>query len=247
MLKILLVEDELIIAEDITNMLKKMGYEVLGTVMDFEEAIENLEIGKARNRPPDLILLNMNLGGKKDGIHLAEEINKKFDIPFIFTTTYVDGATIERSKKTHPINYLVKPFKQEQLYTAIEMARFNLALKEAKQEKNEISEGLFIKDAFFIKEKFSYTKLPITDMLWLKAEGNYLEIHLVDRKELIRASLCTFLEKINRNNFFRTHKSYAVNLDYLTRFDPNTVSILETQIPISKTYADNLLKRLKVI
>lgn len=249
MLKILLVEDELIIAEDMTNMLERMGYEVVGSAMDFEEAVEILETIIAENNTPDLILLDINLGGKRDGIDLAEEINKIFEIPFIFTTSHTDGATIERAKKVNPINYLVKPFKQEQLYTSIEIAMFNLSKKEekVKQEEEEMSEGLFIKDALFIKDKYRYTKLNIADMLWIKAEGNYLEIHLSERKELIRASLSSFLEKINRNNFFRTHKSYAVNLDYLTKFDPTNVTILETEIPISKAFADELLKRLEVI
>jgi DNA-binding LytR/AlgR family response regulator len=189
------------------------------------------------------------LRGKLDGIDLATEINKRFDIPIIFTTTDTDVATIERAKKVNPINYLVKPLRPEQLYIAIEIAMVNLAKKEGKikQDLEEISEGLFIKDALFIKEKFRYTKMHISEMLWIKVEGNYLEIQLADRKELIRASLSTFLEKLNRSNFFRTHKSYAVNLDYLTKFDPKSVTILHTTIPISKPFADALLKRLEVI
>ena len=84
-------------------------------------------------------------------------------------------------------------------------------------------------------------------MLWIKTQGNYLEICLSDRREVIRDTMTAFLEKLDRKNFFRTHKSYAVNLDYLTKFEPTTVTILETKIPISKTYADELLKRMDVI
>lgn len=246
MIKILIVEDELIIAEDLSNSLRKMGYEVIGIAMDFEEAIEIIE-----KNTPDLLLLDINLGSSKDGIQLAEELNKKYQIAIIFTTSYADSATLERAKKTNPINYLVKPFLQEQLFTAIEIAMYNLANKPEKViaeiEEDSINEGLIIKDALFLKEKFRYTKLPIADILWIKAEGNYLEIHLADKKELIRASLSAFLEKINRKNFFRTHKSYAVNLYYLTKFEPTIVTILNTEIPISKVYSDELLKRLEVI
>ncbi|MFT7436486.1 MAG: DNA-binding LytR/AlgR family response regulator, partial [Psychromonas sp.] len=185
MLKILLVEDELIIAADMEDMLSEMGYEVLDTAMDFEEAIKILQ-----NETPDLILLDVNLGGKKDGIDLAEEINKTFQIPFIFTTSYSDGPTIERAKKVNPINYLVKPFKREQLFTTIEMAMLNLANTPKKEEEGE--EQLIIKDALFIKEKYRYTKLPLDDILWLKSEGNYVEIHLAEKKELIRMSLSHF-------------------------------------------------------
>lgn len=246
MIKILIVEDELIIAEDLANSLRKMNYEVIGIAMDFEEAIEIIA-----SNTPDLMLLDINLGSDKDGIQLAEELNKKYQIAIIFTTSYADSATLERAKKVNPINYLVKPFQQEQLFTAIEIAMYNLANKPDKVvseiEEDSINEGLIIKDALFLKEKFRYTKLPIAEILWIKAEGNYLEIHLAERKELIRASLSAFLEKINRKNFFRTHKSYAVNLDYLTKFEPTTVTILNTEIPISKNYSDELLKRLEVI
>ncbi|MFT7249488.1 MAG: DNA-binding LytR/AlgR family response regulator [Arcticibacterium sp.] len=240
MLKILLVEDELIIAADMEDMLSEMGYEVLDTAMDFEEAIKILQ-----NETPDLILLDVNLGGKKDGIDLAEEINKTFQIPFIFTTSYSDGPTIERAKKVNPINYLVKPFKREQLFTTIEMAMLNLANTPKKEEEGE--EQLIIKDALFIKEKYRYTKLPLDDILWLKSEGNYVEIHLAEKKELIRMSLSHFLEKVNRPNFFRTHKSYAVNLDYMTKFEPTAVTILESEIPITKSFAEALVKRIEVM
>jgi DNA-binding LytR/AlgR family response regulator len=238
MLKILLVEDELIIAEDMTNMLERIGYEVIGSAIDFDEAVEILETEK-----PDLILLDINLSGKKDGIHLAEEINKRFDIPFIFTTSHTDGTTIERAKKTQPINYLVKPFKQAQLYTAIEIAMLNLDKKEnTSKTTTEETENLVIKDALFIKDKYSYIKLPLSEILWMKAENNYVEIHTTQKKELVRANLGHFLEKINKKNFFRTHKSFAVNLDYMTRFDSSSVHVLNIEVPMTKNYADELMK-----
>jgi DNA-binding LytR/AlgR family response regulator len=262
MLKILIVEDELIIAEDMQNMLTKMGYEVVGNAMDAEEALEILA-----TETPDLMLLDINLGGKKDGIDLANEINEKYQVPFIFTTSHTDSATVQRAKITKPINYLVKPFKAEQLYTAIEIAMINLAKNEEPNLEKETpkidaisaplgvggpsfhenEEGLIIKDALFIKDKYRYTKLQLSDILWIKAEGNYLELHLAERKELIRNSLSSFLEKVNKPNFFRTNKSFAVNLDYLTSFEPTQVIILKTPIPIAKPNADELLKRLDVV
>ena len=236
MVKILLVEDEGIIAADMENMLTKMGYDVIETAMDFDEAIERLE-----EDTPDLILLDINLGGKKDGIDLAAYINEKYNIPFIFTTSYTDGPTIERAKKVNPVNFLVKPFKLEQLFTAIEIGLNNYAKKEEKSTDRSVeSDNLVIKDAIFIKDKYRYTKLPLSEILWMKAENNYIEIHLAERKELIRVNLGQFLEKINKKNFFRTHKSYAVNLDYLTRLEPTAVFILNTEIPITKVYAEQL-------
>ena len=244
MIKLLIVEDELIIAEDMSNTLEQMGYLVTGIAMDAGEAIACLETEK-----PDLILLDINLGGKIDGIDLAATINEKFDVPFIFTTSYADAVTVDRAKAVKPINYLVKPFKPEQLFTAIEIAMFNLAKNRDKQTAPDPDheDGLIIKDALFIKDKYRYTKLKLADILWIKAEGNYLEIHLAERKELIRTSLTAFLERLNQPNFYRTHKSYAVNLDYLSRVEPAAVYILKTEIPISKSYSEDLLKRLNVM
>jgi len=244
MIRILIVEDELIIAEDMKNMLSKMGYEIVGNAMDFDEAIEILTTEK-----PDLILLDVNLNGERDGIDLAEELNNSYSIPFIFTTSYSDSTTLDRAKKTNPINYLVKPFKQEQLYTAIEIALNRLDSQNSPEttKSNDANDALIIKDALFIKDKYRYTKLIISDILWIKSEGNYLEIHTKNKDEVIRASMTNFIERLDKNTFFRTHKSYLVNLDYLTKFETNTVYIGETKIPISKNYNDDLLRRLNII
>jgi DNA-binding LytR/AlgR family response regulator len=246
MIKILIVEDELIIAQDMIDILEKMGYEVMDNAMDAQETFEILE-----KNTPDLILLDINLSGRRDGIDIAKEINEKYKIPFIFTTSYTDGATIDRAKEVRPLNYLVKPFKPEQLYTAIEIAMNNLSKEQNKilpiAEEQSEEEGLVLKDALFIKDKYRYTKLMLNDILWIKADGNYLELHTSKKREVIRATLNNFLLKLQNSNFFRTHKSYAVNLDYLTSFEPTIVTILDTEIPITKQYSDELVKRLNVV
>ena len=70
---------------------------------------------------------------------------------------------------------------------------------------------------------------------------------MANKKELIRQSLTGFLDKLNRKNFFRTHKSFAINLDYLTKVEPTSVSILDTEIPLTKIYSEELMKRLEVM
>jgi DNA-binding LytR/AlgR family response regulator len=241
MVKILIVEDELIIAEDVKNMLTHMGYDVIDVAMDYEEAITILEAKK-----PDLILLDVNLNSHKDGIDLAELINEKHKIPFIFTTSYSDTLTLNRAKNTHPINYLVKPFKKEQLFSTIEMALYSLSQENGATTSTE-NDALIIKDALFIKDKFKYTKLNINDILWIKSDGNYLEIQTTKKEELIRATLTNFIERLNSDLFFRTHKSYIVNLDYLSKIETNYVTIVANKIPITKNYYDELVKKLNIV
>ncbi|MBS7787399.1 response regulator [Flavobacterium sp. CYK-55] len=243
MVKILIVEDELIIAEDVRSMLCKMGYEVLGVAMDYHEAIHLL-----KSTTPDLILLDVNLNGSLDGIDLAHEISKIYKIPFIYTTSYADTPTLERAKATHPINYLVKPFKQEQLLTTIEMALHQLAaLENASIVSEPKADSFIIKDALFIKDKFKYTKLNIHEILWIKSDGNYLEIKTLHKDELIRATLSNFIERLNSQVFFKTHKSYIVNLDYMTNLEHNFVTIQQTKIPIAKNYYDILVEKLNIV
>ena len=113
---ILVVEDELIVALEIKKTLIKLGYHVAGTEKDGQSAIET--VGKTR---PDLILMDIRLKGEMDGIEAAQRIRALYQTPVIFLTAHSDEDTLSRALKTHPCGYLVKPFRERELYQAIEM------------------------------------------------------------------------------------------------------------------------------
>lgn len=240
MIKILIVEDEVIISKDLSNMLIKMGYEVIGDALNYNEAINILE-----QDMPDLILIDINLNGPKDGIELAEKIKKDYQIPFIFTTSYADSNILDRAKKTKPINYLVKPFTTEQLFTTIELALFQI---NHLHDSNEVNESpIIIKGALFVKDKYRYSKVNVDDILWIKSDGNYLEIHTEKKCEIIRGTMDFITNSLDDKKFFRTHKSYIVNLDYISKIETNLVTVLSKDIPISKKYHEKLINKLKII
>jgi len=114
---IMVVEDEWIVADQICRDLKDFGYTVCEAVSTGDEAIK-----KAETERPDLILMDIILKGKMDGIEAAEQITSRFDIPVIYLTAYTDHGYIERAKQTRPFGYLVKPFIRKELHTNIEMA-----------------------------------------------------------------------------------------------------------------------------
>ena len=116
-IKILVVEDEVIVAADIAGRLKKLGYAVTATVSSGEEAIE-----KVAENPPDLVLMDIVLKGHMDGVTAAEKIRINTDIPTVFLTAYADDKTLQRAKLTNPFGYIVKPFQQNDLRVAIEIA-----------------------------------------------------------------------------------------------------------------------------
>jgi PAS domain S-box-containing protein len=115
--KILIVEDETIVAMDIERGLRALGYVVVGAAGQGESAIE-----LAQAERPDLILMDIRLKGPMDGIEAACEIRSRFSIPVIFLTAHADEATVERAKAAEPYGYLLKPFVDQELHTAIEIA-----------------------------------------------------------------------------------------------------------------------------
>ncbi len=118
--KILIVEDEVLIAEDLHDVLIDLGYDVAGICYDSESALDAIYRGR-----PDMVLLDINIRGTRDGIEVAEIINEKYQIPFVYLSSLSDRDTLSRAKVTRPRGYLVKPFKDRDLMTTIETAIFN--------------------------------------------------------------------------------------------------------------------------
>ena len=130
--KILIVEDEKIVAKDIHNRLRRFGYEVTAIVSTGEEAIQ-----KAIETKPDLALLDIRLHGETDGVVVAEQIRERLHIPVVYLTAYADAETLRRAKLTEPFGYLVKPFGERELYSTIEIALHRHAMERRLQESEQ--------------------------------------------------------------------------------------------------------------
>ncbi|MBW2636350.1 MAG: response regulator, partial [Deltaproteobacteria bacterium] len=115
--KIMVVEDEGIIAKDIRNTLKRLGYTVPVVLSTGEDAIK-----KTAETHPDLVLMDIVLEGDMDGVEAAEQIRNRFDIPVVYLTAYSDEKTLQRAKITEAYGYILKPFQERELHTTIEMA-----------------------------------------------------------------------------------------------------------------------------
>lgn len=123
-IRILIVEDEPIIAEDIASLVEKNDFVVSAIVYTKANALQELDTNL-----PDLVLLDINLNGEMDGLLIAEKINEQFNVPFIFITSYSDKSTLEKAKYTEPSGYIVKPFNEAGLYSTLEIALYNHAQK----------------------------------------------------------------------------------------------------------------------
>lgn len=234
--KVLIVEDEIIIADNIADTLEELGYEVLEPANTYTEAIELIEEEK-----PDIAILDIQLTGKKSGVDLAEKINNEYKFPFIFLSSNTDQLTLEEAKRVEPLAYLVKPFNKGELYTSIEVALYNYS----KQKEKALDESnLIIKEALFIKQDKTFLRLNFKNILFLKSDHIYINIHMTNGKvHTVRGSLNNYSEKLTRT-FFRTNRSYIVNLEHLSAIQVNTIEIDEESIPIGKKQKEDLLERL---
>lgn len=243
-IRILLVEDEYITLETLTTVLTQMNYHISGDAMSAAEAIKVLEKDET-----DLAILDISIRGDKDGVWLAQQINEKYNIPFIFLTAHGDPATLERAIETEPYGYLVKPFNKATVSTSIEVALKNFAKQHnptLPHEENETDNNfshVVIKDRIFIRDHYMFIKLRIDDILFVKSDKNYLEVHLLQKRHLVRGSLGDFSEYLPKEKFMRVHRSYVVNMEAIESFGAGFLNINNQEIPLGTAYKEELRKR----
>ncbi len=215
---ILIVEDESIIAEELKRIVMKLGYTVTAVVHRYEDAVESL-----RSNTPSLVLLDIGLDySDKDGIELAEHINEKYKIPFIYITANADSLTVNRAKVSKPHSYILKPFNEETIYANLEVA-----LYDKRQLKMVI-----------IKQGTKKIELDPSKILYVKADNIYIEIYLVNNKKyVIRSFLKKFhKEELPHNFFVQVHRSYLINRNFIQSYTNDYVMVGEEKIPVGSSY-----------
>ena len=242
-IRLLIVEDNVIIADDMQSMLEEIGYEIVDNVIVYEQAEEVL-----KTQQVDLVLIDIILASDKTGIDLGKHIRENYDIPFIFVTSNSDRATVENAKTVKPNGYLVKPFEQQDLYTSIEIALANFIYGTAtsKQDNTLNQEDVpmsnsVLKDSIFVKKQHLYYRIQFGDIQFIKADNVYLEVNTVDKKFLVRSPLKDYLEKLPKTKFYRAHKSYIVNVDHIDAINSKDIMINNNLIPISKDFKEFII------
>lgn len=247
LIKILILEDNVIIADDMQSMLEDIGYEIVANVVDFESATKALKENEV-----DLALVDIVLATEKTGIDFGKYIRENYNIPFIFVTSNSDKATVENAKSVHPSGYLVKPFEQQDLFTSIEIALSNfndevsatvqtdsVADKENKHLSNSV-----LRNSIFVKKNQHYYRIPFDDIQYVKADNVYLEVYTEDKNFLVRSALKDYLEKLPSRQFYRAHKSYIVNIDHIEAINTKDIMINGRNIPISKEFREFILSNM---
>ena len=233
--KILIVEDELIIAHGIKKALVANGYQVEGMMETSDETINFLEQSSV-----DLVLMDIHIKGNHDGINTAIIVQEKFFTPVIFLTALSDSQTLNRAKKAAPYGYIVKPFKEADLKSNIEIAlyKFQSEIEHRNEPEKEIH------TSFFAKKGKGYVKVNFTDVLWIEAMENYVMINTSSEKLIIYSTFKNVEQKLPANDFVRVHRSYIVRMDKIEAIEEGTVLLSGKSIPVGKSYRENFEKRI---
>lgn len=241
MIRILIVEDELIIANDLKDILESFDYHVVGIAKNYESAEKMLESEK-----PDIALLDIQIEGQKDGIELAQCIKNDYQIPFVFISSHTDKATLDRAKECQPNGFLVKPFEDDDVRVAVELALSNFS-KEQNLMSASPDEGFVMNDSLFIRQKNLSVKVKYDEILYASADANYCTLHLHNKNYVLRSTLKELEQKLSDSRFFRSHKSYLINLNNLSAVHSEYVCLGDDELPIGREQQSWLMNHINKI
>lgn len=208
--KILIVEDQVLTANHIKNILIDNNWQDIKISYKINQAIEILD-----NFTPDIILLDINVEGKNSGIEWAKKYVNEAKI--IFITGQTELETLQLALSTNPISYLTKPVKKNDLVAAITLFSTN------------------IKPTYIVvKDGYDEVKINVDDILFIKSDANYIDIQLENKKFTIRKSLDSFLKEVQSDKFIKVHRSYVVNQLKITKKSSTFLYIDNFEIPLSR-------------
>jgi len=246
--KVLIVEDESIVAKDIQNSLKKMGYIVPVIVSSGEKALNEIEESR-----PDLVLMDIMLKGDMTGIDVANIIKERFNIPVVFLTAYADDNTLNKAKVTEPYGYIIKPFKEKELQTTIEMAIYkherDSMVKKERDLYHSIIENKDSKDSIFVRADYRLNKVNFADIFFVEALKDYVVINTSDNIYTTHTTMKEMMRILPPKDFVRVHRSFIVRLDkiFSIKYPDLVIEGKMKVVPIGGLYRKELYGRLNLI
>jgi two-component system, response regulator PdtaR len=248
-MKILLVEDEFILAMELSDTLESEGYEVVAVADNGQEALQLF-----KENTIDLVLCDINIKGDWDGIETVGKLLEHRLAPIIYLTALTDSDTLERAKKTFPAAYIPKPYHITNLRMAIEMALNNFAMKvqppqalhpikgDKKTENASKEQILQINEDIFIKQNYQFVKFPLREILFLEADNIHTTIVTVQKKCVVRLSLAAILERLPLDTLVRVHRSFAVNIHKIDAFNDQDITIGSHLIPLGRSFKEDFMR-----
>ncbi|MDN5214969.1 response regulator [Fulvivirgaceae bacterium BMA12] len=236
-IKVLIVEDELLVAQDLKFTLEEHHFNVVD-ILDTGEAV----LKRIGDDTPDLILMDIHLAGKLDGIETAKKILETVEIPIIYLSDHVDQTTFERAKSTFPANYLSKPFKPGDVLRSLELAFLNASTVK-KPSISKLSDRVFIRTDNKKSEMIFYK-----DILYLEAARAYCNIVTKNKTYILSNNMRKVFEQFDNPDFIKIQRSYIVNINSITGIEGNIIKMGEGHsVQMSPRNREMILNKLNLV
>ncbi len=247
-INILVTEDESIVRKDIERCLGNLGYNVVASADNGEDAIS-----MAMKHKPDLALMDIMIKGDMNGIAAAEEIKRNIDIPVVFLTAYADENTLNDAKLAEPHGYILKPFKDVDIQTAVEMALHKHGKEQEMRQETDflrsLAEHKDDTDIIFVKNRSRLIRVKNSDLLFVEALKDYVVVHTTNESYTIHSTMKDVETKLGGPDFMRVHRSYIVNIEAIEsiKYSMITIAGMEKEIPVGGSYKDALAQRINLL
>ncbi len=217
-IRVLIVDDDVLISETLKDYLQKLGYSKIKMTHSKADTYALLEYWK-----PHVALLDIRMEELYDGLEIGEFLRNEFKIPFMYVTAHADLEMTQRILKTKPDGYITKPIRLNELMVNLGMVV---------QRFEEVEEEIVLE----LKNGYETERLALKELVYLKAEGNYVEIYLESKKIVIRNTLELLLQEIKNEKIVRIHRSYAINMSKVKKHSNSEVMLDKITLPISRSY-----------
>lgn len=243
-IRILLIEDEAVLALDLSDLLQAEGYQVVGIADNGPAALALYQA-----YPVDLVLCDIRIQGPWDGIETVTRLATPGRlVPVIYLSTYSDRATRERALQTLPAAYLLKPVTPESLCVAVELALHALSSRQAATAPpaSTVPHGsepvLRLGETIFIRHNYRFVRVLLADILLLQADNTHTLLVTESQKYALRLPMGHLLDRLANNQLVRVHRSYAVNIDRVNSFTDQELTLADQTVPLSRQYRADFLR-----
>lgn len=245
--KILIVEDEMIIATDISILLTEFGFEVVGICTHAEQALQLINAN-----PVDMVIMDIALKGEMDGIEASDTVHREQGIPVIFLTSNSDSATFRRALATNPHAFVAKPFDQDDLIRTVSLTWNRVLMERASKPISQKPVGCHfatMDEQIFVRHHDELVKVQVKDILFIQADRSYCYLYTKEKKFLLSATLLSIASQLPNEVFIRIHRSYVVNVKMIDAIGDNYsyVMVEGSQLPVSRRMKDMLLQHLRLL
>ena len=245
---VLIVEDEFLIAKDLSLRLQSMGYRINTMASSSKEAWKELQ-----KQQTDLCILSIQLMGREEGISLAHRINLQYKIPIVFFTSSNASLTIAKARDTKPSAYILKLFNGNELQKVIDLTISNFSNNKQNsnfdEDKNNALQGhsLFSNESIFVRKRERYYRVKYADILWIEAQSNYSVVVTAQEKYILAITLGKVATKLFSPDFIRVNRSFIVNRSQVNSIEGNSIFINDQRIPVSKNNRVNFFSYFQML